>query len=653
MGNRLGLVLYCLRRAGVETGSVSTDRQLLERFLGQRDEAAFESLVQRHGPMVLGVCRRLLDDPADVDDAFQATFLVLIRRARALDWRDSLGGWLHQVARRVAMRARGRQARNRVTQRETDAMQIIDHRSPDTDQQDLWRLLDEELDRLPTRFRDLLVLCHLQGKTHEEAARELGCPRGSMDRLLTQAEGRLRDRLVSRGITLSGGVAAALLAEQTASAAVPAALVSGTLRTAALAAAGQAGIASSVAGLAEGVVQAMVWNKIMKNSLLAVLVFGLLAGGLGLFWQAGHAADAVEGTPAAAPAKPTIIRPYVVWSGPHSQVGQTSYSRVTTAEDWRNLWQQHRAGEAPQVDFEQCMVLAIYQGATQNCKGIKVTSVLDEKDKLTVRFVGEWYQTGDTADAVTPYGLFLLPKSAKPVVIEENVQSLIGQAPVWKLRAQFDAPGAAPKEVAVAAPAVPDVSRKGIEARLKAIAANQDADKPHRQLTRDAATFLLKDGELTLQFMAPAADQNSQNQFRFQIENTQKQLSLQMYKMDVMLEELEQLEKERLAEAVEWRASTLYVRGRLAHSIALYYEYNAQLGEMRRQFPDRDPAKDRGWQLTPADSYKDRDAAKSVKRARDCLVLLAQENPNTPWDAIGKAEAILVEKGLKWEPWPR
>ena len=179
--------------------------QLLERFSSRRDEAAFELIVARHGPMVLGVCRRVLSDPHDVEDAFQATFLVLVRKAHSLRRRDLLGNWLYGVAHRVAVRARANAARRRT--RERSGAEAAAGKPPrDGDWRDLRPVLDEEIARLPEKYRAPVVLCFLEGQTHEEAARQLRWPLGTVKSRLARARARLQGRLTRRGLAPSAGL---------------------------------------------------------------------------------------------------------------------------------------------------------------------------------------------------------------------------------------------------------------------------------------------------------------------------------------------------------------------------------------------------------------------------------------------------------------
>jgi RNA polymerase sigma factor (sigma-70 family) len=183
-------------------GAGMTDGQLLECFLSQRDDAAFECLVRRHGPMVLGVCRRVLHHVHDAEDAFQATFLVLARRAASLRDRELVGNWLHGTAYRAALEAKA--ARRRVKERQVRAMP-----DPETmdkaDWAELRLVLDHELNRLPEKYLAAILLCDLEGRTRKEAARQLGVPEGTLSGRLTTARRLLAKRLAGRGVTLSGG----------------------------------------------------------------------------------------------------------------------------------------------------------------------------------------------------------------------------------------------------------------------------------------------------------------------------------------------------------------------------------------------------------------------------------------------------------------
>ncbi len=273
-------------RRGLETlfhlGTIGdlSDGQLLERFTtcgGELAELAFTALVERHGPMVLRVCRSSLNDPNDAQDAFQATFLVLVQKARALWVQDSLGPWLHRVAQRVAYRARRSAARRCEHERraaETRPTRI----SGGEEWKDVLAVLHEEIDRLPERCRLPVVLCDLEGLTHEQVARHLGWPIGTVKSRLTGGRERLRARLVRRGLAPTAGLAGGASIVRSTSAAVPAELVEATVRAARHLATGAttAGVVpATVALLVEGALNAMLMTKLK----FAVLACGILATG--------------------------------------------------------------------------------------------------------------------------------------------------------------------------------------------------------------------------------------------------------------------------------------------------------------------------------------------------------------------------------------
>src|SRR4051812_24548031 len=187
--SRVTTFLY--RAAG--GGEGRPDDLLLHRFVSGRDEAAFEALVRRYGPMVFGVCRRMLPEH-DAEDAFQATFIVLARKAAGLLQRERLAGWLHGVAVRVALKARQLHARRRARERELDVEFTVTTHDPDR-WSDVRPVLDEEVSRLPERYREALVLCDIQGKTYEEARRLLAIPLGTVASRLKAAREKLRTRL--------------------------------------------------------------------------------------------------------------------------------------------------------------------------------------------------------------------------------------------------------------------------------------------------------------------------------------------------------------------------------------------------------------------------------------------------------------------------
>jgi RNA polymerase sigma factor (sigma-70 family) len=268
------------RQLAVPEAGELTDAALLGRFADDRDETAFATLMQRHGPMVLGVCRRLLHDPNDADDAFQATFLVLARKAGSVGQPDRLANWLYGVALRVAQKARAEAARRHARQQQvTDRPAAEPGRAADRD--DLRQVLDEEVQRLPEKFRLPILLCYLQGQTREDAARQLGSSPGAVKGMLERGRELLRSRLGRRGLTPSAAALAALLSESALSARVPAALSDSTIKAALRFAAGNATAAGSAAALAEGVLQTMGMSQ-LKVTLALVLALGVIGAGTGL-----------------------------------------------------------------------------------------------------------------------------------------------------------------------------------------------------------------------------------------------------------------------------------------------------------------------------------------------------------------------------------
>jgi RNA polymerase sigma factor (sigma-70 family) len=283
--------LHHLRRAVQPGADVGTDPQLLECFLRQGDEAAFEVLVRRHGPMVFGVCRRVLTNLHDAEDAFQATFLVLVRKAASLRARETVANWLYGVAYRTALEARRANARRRAREEAVRAcLESISARADDD-----WReVLDEALSGLPGKYREVVVLCDLEGKGRRDVAQELGCPEGTVASRLARARALLASRLTKRGVTLSTAALAALLTQEAASADLSPLLISGTVTAASVTAAGPtaatAVLSVGVVALTEGVLHTMLLAK-LRIGATAVLILLMVSGAISLFCYSLQAAD--------------------------------------------------------------------------------------------------------------------------------------------------------------------------------------------------------------------------------------------------------------------------------------------------------------------------------------------------------------------------
>ncbi len=259
-----------------------TDGQLLERFVttsGETANSAFAALIERHGPMVLRVCRGVLRDEHEAHDAFQATFLVLLRRAGSLWVRGSLGPWLYRVGYRVAVRAKV--ASDRREEAERRAAEMAGDRASDGQGDDLGPILYEEIDRLPGRYRVPVILCDLEGRTYEEAARHQGCPVGTLKSRLARGRDRLRSKLIRRGLAPAIGAPGMFHSAEAALATVPPALIVSTLQVAMRFAAGSAAtgglVPPTIAALTKGALNAMIRTKV-RTSVLALLAIATAAG---------------------------------------------------------------------------------------------------------------------------------------------------------------------------------------------------------------------------------------------------------------------------------------------------------------------------------------------------------------------------------------
>jgi RNA polymerase sigma factor (sigma-70 family) len=273
-----------IRRAVSGSNDGVTDGELLKRFVAHRDEDAFASLIRRYAPLVFGVCQRVLHQRQDAEDAFQATFLVLLHKAGSITRPEGLGNWLYGVAYYTAKNAGRMTARQRARERQVTEMAKAQPAANEEISRELRSMLDEELSRLPEKYRVPVVLCELQGKSRKDVAMQLGCPEGTISSRLARGRAMLRRPLTKRGLALPLGSLGLLLARDPASASVPPLLVAGTIKTALLLATAQSpavGVVSAqVAALTEGVLKTMLLAKLKILTGLVVALSVVAGAGL-------------------------------------------------------------------------------------------------------------------------------------------------------------------------------------------------------------------------------------------------------------------------------------------------------------------------------------------------------------------------------------
>ncbi|HEV3117951.1 MAG TPA: sigma-70 family RNA polymerase sigma factor, partial [Gemmataceae bacterium] len=378
-------VIEHLRRAVLlPDGAGLGDGELLGSFIECHDETALTALVKRHGPMVWCVCRRLLSHH-DAEDAFQATFLVLVRKAASVVPRDMVGNWLYGVAHQTALLAQRTAARRRA--REVQVTEMPDIKAVQQDQwPELRPLLDEELSRLPEIYRAVIVLCDLEGRSRKETARQIGVPEGTVAGRLARARALLAKRLLQRGVTLSCGALAAILLQNVVSAASPASVVSKTIKVASLLAAGQAAgaISVKVAALTEGVLKAMLVSNLKTATAALLVVVALVCGaatGMICRTQAGEPQKAEK--PAEQKAE--------------AEAGKKA---KTDVERLQGKWQIVSMGES---------------GKEEKLEGIQEADVTFKGDTVRMRF--------DVSNVANPnfttaYARYRLDTSAKPKAIQ-------------------------------------------------------------------------------------------------------------------------------------------------------------------------------------------------------------------------------------------
>ncbi|MFL5341780.1 MAG: RNA polymerase sigma factor [Gemmataceae bacterium] len=357
------LLLHLHRR--IADVADADDSQLLAAFAGRRDADAFALLVRRHGPMVHGVCRRWLREPADVDDAFQATFLVLVRRAGSISRPHKLGNWLHGVALRTARNLRTRVLRQQFRRQTNFDLGVVPTSGHIADDE-TGPLLDEEIARLPELYRVPIVLCHLQGLTRRQAAAALGCPEGTLSARLSRGLSLLRHRLTRRGLGVAG--VAALLTPRSADA-VPPLLVRTTVQSALefLSAAAP----SRVAALAQGVLHMLFIRRLTASLAAVTVLLGLAAAaGLVLHNTAGTAAHAEA--PAKSP-EPVVVQITTDDAGALTRAtvteGGDDVSMITTHALARHLKRVRRdlPGAAVSLKVERPIRADVFEAVRKAC----------------------------------------------------------------------------------------------------------------------------------------------------------------------------------------------------------------------------------------------------------------------------------------------
>jgi RNA polymerase sigma factor (sigma-70 family) len=278
----LAVLMDRVRQTVFARDAALSDEQLLSAFIQRREEAAFEAIVRRHGAMVLSTCRRVLRSHHDAEDAFQATFLVLAHKAATITSKHSLANWLYGVAYKTSLKAKSTATQQRRREQEGADMSKPESAAPQFGS-DVHALLDEELSRLPDVYRSVIVICDLEGKTRKQAARQLGCPEGTVAGRLARARALLAKRLTQRGVALSAAFLAGHGSISLAAVGVPAALIASTSKAAMLYAARQAiagAVAPHVAALAAGVLRAMTLTKIMILGIAVAVLVATSFGGV-------------------------------------------------------------------------------------------------------------------------------------------------------------------------------------------------------------------------------------------------------------------------------------------------------------------------------------------------------------------------------------
>lgn len=401
---------FLYRQVGTGEGDGPSDGQLLSRFVSARDEAAFQTLLGRHGSVVWHACRRVLGDDADAEDAFQATFLVLVRKAADVDGSRSLAGWLYGVAHRVALKARARRDRRRQVESEAPAMQATPQSN--ADREELRFLIDAQLAELPEKYRTPLVLCYLEGKTNEQASQELGWPIGSMSKVLARGRELLGERLRSRGVAVSSALLASALVSGSATAAPPP-LADATLRAATsyLCGSTAGGASAAAVALAEGVLRSMLFSRI--RNLTFVLLAAVAITGVSAFLHQAFAARPLAPLPEIRPARSDVVA--IDAEGPRIRIDADStrdnpkrdFPFITLGhfplDDFRKADPEQKASKALAVVRDQCPLKELRSGKSVDLLlvGPVLNSyenvepvLLQQRDKTFTLLIESWTDNG-------------------------------------------------------------------------------------------------------------------------------------------------------------------------------------------------------------------------------------------------------------------
>lgn len=341
-------------------GALCTDGRLLTAFVKSRDETAFAALVERHGAMVWSVCRRILGRHHDAEDAFQATFLVLVRKAASVRPPGMVGNWLHGVAYQTALKARSLAAKRKLHERQLDAMPEPAERF--TSIPDWQVLLDQELHCLPAKYRAAIVLCDLEGRTRAEAALQVGVPEGTLAARLARARVMLANRLTRRGLTLTAAALATMIAQE-AQGHAPRVLISATIEAAGLLFTGSAAttgaIATQITTLTEGMLTAMLITKLKISAAIVLLCGATIGAGVWVYGaqtgetvgaqDRGQGVGAVKVKEKALPPTPSTTQTAMLARVTRTKLDEPTPNRIWSATNFKEALEQMEEAGFPKI----------------------------------------------------------------------------------------------------------------------------------------------------------------------------------------------------------------------------------------------------------------------------------------------------------------